>query len=127
MKPPTLTTERQLAKFIADSDGQLLTYSFNRWLSLDPTLEVYVRRSTRFINSEWITFLDLANVSADPQGAGRFTRFLEYVESVKPYQGVYIEQVHNKQFAKFFAKRDGYTRNLTTDPYQMDFMRLWDA
>lgn len=120
-----LTTEAQLENFAVEAHGKILTISFVRWLEDDRSLRVYVRRSTRFINDRWITMIDLANIAAEPQGTGRFTRFLEYAEHLQAFEGVYIESIQDKRFAKFFARR-GYTRNSTSDPYQIDFYKLWN-
>jgi hypothetical protein len=70
--------------------------------------------------------LDLANIEATYPGTGRFTQFLEYVEQLKPWDGLFIESVTNRRFGKFWTRRKGYERIPDSDPCQANFLRLWN-
>lgn len=103
--------------------------SYNRWIK-DESLNVYVRRSYRSVGHgelrRMVYMFDIASVTATPQGTGRFTRFLEFVERHTPFDGVLIENVQEPRFAEFFRKRDHY-REVDTDGIFPSFYRLWDG
>lgn len=83
--------------------------SLNRWIEPpDDTIRVYIRRSKRLVlpDRRFTTVLDIANVTVDLPGQGRFTRFLEFVEYLRPYEGIFIENVLNPRFLGFFYSRD---------------------
>ena len=125
------TTEEQLAWSVSIAETKAHFATHNRWLEDDKTLKVYIRRAHRLFEGRLVTVLDIGSVEANPVGTGRFTRFLEYVEEVKPFEGLYVECVHNTRFADFFRRRN-YREfyipgtgpsNLVQSP--ANFYRLW--
>lgn len=126
--------DRLLEQFISDAQSMAdeqfphsYYRSYNRWLeSSDDILRVYVRRSVRIwqtiMNGGEVT-LDLASISAEPQGTGRFTEFLNFAESLKPFDGIFVESVLNPRLADFLHRR-GYTEIPNLEP--SSFLFLWE-
>lgn len=79
------------------------------WINNDE-MEVYIRKGVirEFNNIEYVT-LDIANVRVFDKGKGVFTQFLKELESVNPYDAIYIESVLEKRFFDFFLK-NGYIK-----------------
>lgn len=77
----------------------------NSWFNL-PGLNVYLRVVPG------LKRIDIANVTAEPQGRGTFTRFLEKMEALAEELGaaLFIENVLEERFQQFFENR-GYESN----------------
>ena len=88
--------------------------SHNQWLK-GSDFEIYVRHSWRFIKGKRLESLEIASVNAKRPGHGDFTRFLNQVEEINPYECIYIENLLTTRFEDFFLKR-GYTSVSHTDP-----------
>jgi hypothetical protein len=82
----------------------------NAWIE-EPGLEIYVRRTIRFLGSRKVEILDIANVSAEKPGQGYFTEFLSHAEVITNSLGIsiYIENIMDERFEHFFIKR-GYKK-----------------
>jgi hypothetical protein len=126
-----MTVEEQLSEFMINNPAiTVLGVGRNRWLE-DETLKVYVRRSIRFLNDCRYNMLDVANIAASPPGQGRFTKFLDYAERMRPYQGIFIESVINRRLAEFLDNRR-YTeqinngQTLAEQTLVSNFYILWD-
>ena len=126
--PPIYTAEELLEEFVREEHGKRPLTPFNRWLEEDPTLRIYVRRAYRFFDGQLVSVLDLASIEANPQGKGRFTKFLEFVEDLLlPFAGVYVENVQTARFAEFFRRR-GYKQAVVQswERGSPSFYKLWD-
>lgn len=118
--------EDQLRYFLADVWMKSKLTPHSRWLEEDPTLHVYVRRAYHLLGGKMRTVLDIASVTAEPTGTGRFTRFLEWIEDVQPFDGVYIESIVSERFENFFIDRGYIKVEYDNIPFQGDVYRLWD-
>jgi GNAT superfamily N-acetyltransferase len=96
-----ITDELQI--FLADK------HSRNAWLA-GKYNAIYVRKAMRHIQLQNFTSLDIAAVETDEefQGKGLFKMFLTEVIKYSPYQIIYVENVNNPVFAKYFYKNDWY-------------------
>lgn len=123
-----LSTENLLDEFVHEVNkyGKEMR-SYNRWLEDDRSLRVYVRRSVRSLGHgdlrRIVWMLDIGSVAAEPEGNGRFTAFLEYVETAKPFDGIFVESVQTIRFADFFRTRGYHEIDSEVIP---SFYRLWD-
>jgi hypothetical protein len=90
-------------------------YNFASWIGRGDDVSAYLRASCRFINGKKMSSLEIANVTVVEQGKGTFTKFLEEVESKCPYEIVFIENVFQERFQKFFIRR-GYEFVLHSEP-----------
>lgn len=75
----------------------------NQWIT-DDHHEIYVRKSQR----HGIKFLDIANITVNPQGTGLFKSFLELAQTLAlkyDLDGIYIENVHNKSLYAHLYRR----------------------
>jgi hypothetical protein len=91
----------QLTTFLKDSQDH---FKANQWLS-DDKMQVYVRKANRYLEGKRKVTLDIANVEVYHRGKGTFTRFLEAVHEMNPWDATYVECVLNPRFAAFFVKR----------------------
>lgn len=82
----------------------------NTWV-YERDIAIYVRRSTRYINNDFVPCLDIGSVGVTDkkQGRGIFTKFLSRFENGarKMKRAVFIESILNPQFYDFL-KRKGY-------------------
>jgi hypothetical protein len=95
-------------------------WNTNEWL-YGQEMEVYVRKGKHYLNKNMYTCLDIANIKVYNPGAGVFTLFLMYMEKMNPWDAIFIENVHNERFQKFFIRRD-YTE--IPDPPPPCFYKL---
>lgn len=93
----------ELQAFLAD------THFRNKWLRGDHN-SIYVRKAKRHIQLQNFTSLDIAAIETDEefQSQGLFKHFLADVIKYSPYQIIYVENVNNPLFAKYFYKNDWY-------------------
>ena len=99
-----ITAEQQLLEFCEKCNDSI--FPKNKWLDKDRSLHVYVRKSRRLLNDTIYRMLDIGNVEACPKGKGRFTEFLQYAinSKLKPFQGIFVENVLENRFQTFFRK-----------------------
>ena len=94
-----------LSQFLAQTDGPP-----NQWIR-ERHMDVYVRKSSRYINGQMIDCLDFASVEVDEgyRGKGYLKKFLVRFERAagRLNRAVYIESILEPRLAPFFAKR-GY-------------------
>ncbi len=83
----------------------------NEWLE-GSDMKVYVRKSVRFLNNKRYTCLDIANIEVFEKGKGKFTRFLEEVHNLNPWDATLVENAHDPRLQDFMI-RQGYTRDYT--------------
>jgi len=86
--------------------------NYRGWIKLpEYHIEVYYRKTQRFIQGEKTFTIDLANFNIDEnfQGQGFFTRFLEKIEQLADEFNlvVFVESIFNKRLYDFLLKR-GY-------------------
>ncbi len=85
-------------------------YSRSAWVK-HPDLTLYVRSSKRVIDNKLYTTFEIANVSIKLErklGQGHFTRFLNSLEIIltgTKYQVLYVENVFEVRFQKFFLRK----------------------
>tara|TARA_B100000614_G_scaffold262909_1_gene300715 strand:- start:189561 stop:189977 length:417 start_codon:yes stop_codon:yes gene_type:complete len=74
-------------------------------------LNMYARRTKRWINQELMETVDLANFDVDPEvrGEGNLTRFLDEIEKLADHNKVvvYVESILNERLYDFLMRR-GY-------------------
>ena len=70
----------------------------NLWI-YENGIEIYVRKPTKYSN-----YYDLANMSAQIQGEGSLTHFLN---SYEPMYNFRVENIHNPRLVSYLCKR-GY-------------------
>ena len=79
----------------------------NHWIR-EHQIDVYVRKSKRYINSQMFPFLDIGTVTVDAKHRHRgiFTAFLDRFENEarKLKRGVYIESILNPRLYQFLLK-----------------------
>jgi len=76
----------------------------NSWLRND-NINIYVRKSKRFINNQMIDFLDLATIDIFPQGQGIFTKLLSRI--LEQFDdNIFIESILSERFLNFFIEKD---------------------
>lgn len=90
-------------------------------------MEIYIRKTFRPYGDKFIQCLDLANIQVHPkyQGQGVFTSYLEEVEREKPLDAVYIENVIDPVFQRFFDKR-GYEKITDNFTLVSSYRKIWD-
>ena len=88
----------------------------NQWIK-EPHMQVYVRKSRRFVNDELIPCFDVASIQVKEshQGKGLFTNFLKMVEEYSAENSliVFVESVLNVRLRKFL-ERNGYIHHPST-------------
>ena len=85
------------------------------------TLKIYIRTNGRWLNETRVKMFEIANVdNTGKKGNGDFKAFLNDVESRKPFDGIYIENVLTERFAKFFLN-NGYIPH----EYINCYYKLW--
>ena len=92
--------------WIAQSDKRLCNV---RWFE-DRHIKIYLRLGKRVIDNVTVRCLDIGNVGAEPQGQGHFTKLLTKLEQTEGWDVLYVENVLDPRFQKFFEKR-GYQRH----------------
>ena len=75
----------------------------NKWIYIDG-FKMYVRKSKRFYNKEFIDFIDLATIESDNQGTGLFTLILKEILDKYKDRNFYVENVMTDRFLNFFKK-----------------------
>jgi hypothetical protein len=66
---------------------------------------LYVRKSTRYIESHWINrVIDLSSFEVERKGQGVFTRFVERLKSEYPEHTIYVECVVNPRLGPHLEK-----------------------
>lgn len=75
----------------------------NRWIYVDG-FKMYVRKSKRFYNKQFIDFIDLATIESDKQGTGLFTLILTRILDKYKDKNFYVENVMTDRFLNFFKK-----------------------
>lgn len=81
-----MTINMQLSKFLESKET-------NKWLD-DDILAVYVRKSTRLLCGERVSFLDIANIreiAPEYLGKGYFKSFITHAEQTG--ENIYVENV----------------------------------
>lgn len=93
---------RQLEDFVY-IDGHRFPY--NKWIA-DEVMKVYLRRGKHYINDHKYTTLDIASVEVVEwkRRQGYFSRFLQTAVEIKPWEGVYVENVITPFLALFLSK-----------------------
>jgi len=86
-------------------------YPLRGWFRIDEyELEIYARKTQRFINGDMVTTLDLASFGVDTnsRSKGNFTRFLDEIEEVADELGLtlYVESILNKRLFDFLVRRN---------------------
>ena len=99
-----------LADFVERYKSDDKPICHNEWLNGDD-MSVYVRRSVpRILNDgEKYVTLDIASINVYQQSQGHFTAFLAEAEKLNPWPAIYVENVLQPRFEKFFKKK-GYTQ-----------------
>lgn len=92
------------------------------WIKSDE-MEIYIRKSKRFINKEIVNCIDFASINVSQTGVGTFTGFLKWFRKKYPMKNIFIESILTERFARFFEK-NGFTRIITTEDYQRDVYLL---
>lgn len=91
-----------LSQFLAWTDGPS-----NQWIR-ERCMNVYVRRSKRYIDEQVIECLDFATVEVDERhrGKGYLTKFLLRFEqeAIRLKRAVYIESILEPRLVPFFIK-----------------------
>lgn len=94
-----------LSQFLADANRPS-----NQWIR-ERFMDVYVRRSKRYLNGQMIECLDFATVEVDERrrGKGHFTKFLLRFEqeAAKLKRAVYVESILEPRLVPFLT-RMGY-------------------
>lgn len=98
----------------------------NSWIR-EKHIDVYVRRSKRFIGNQSYSMLDVGSVEVDEnfRGLGIFTAFLVRYEkeAKKLKRGVYIESILNPRLLKHLLSK-GYTLVPVIDPISPSIYKL---
>ena len=85
-------------------------YPTNTWIR-EKYINIYIRKSTHYINNTSILFLDIGSVEVNEKyrGRGIFTAFLCRFEkeAKKLKRGVYVESIVNHRLTNFLSNR-GY-------------------
>lgn len=82
----------------------------NKWFH-DPNIDIYLRKTKRIVDGQFLQTLDIANISVHDTGIGFFTELLGQIEEFckdSPIENIFIENVMTDRFCHFFVKR-GYT------------------
>jgi hypothetical protein len=112
-----MTAIKALAEFIKQD-----RFPHNCWLS-GSDMQVYVRKSMRFLDGKQYVMLDIGNVEVRKKGKGKFTKFLQEAEGLNPWHGVYVENVFMPRFQVFFLKQ-GYIQ--ATKEFAPSFYKMKD-
>lgn len=89
------------------------TFPKNIWISSD-NISIYVRKSKRNVNGEFLDFLDLATINIEPMGEKIFTNLLNRIEEEFSDRNIFVESILSDQFHNFFIKR-GYVKTSGVD------------
>lgn len=90
-------------------------WNTSKWL-IGQDLRIYVHKDMKWINGAFLTFLTIANINSNDQEKGLFKKFLERLENLKPFDGIYIENVLIERFANFFRKNQYIEIHPCNDP-----------
>ena len=101
MKKPRNSCLSLLLGFLESEDR-------NKWLK-DRYLRVYVRKSRRMIEGDFLSALDIASIQATFPGKGHGTKFLMEAERISPFAVTFVECVHNERFRGWLV-RNGWAR-----------------
>lgn len=80
----------------------------SQWISEDG-LEIYVRKSKRYIGDRLVQCFDIANVTAKTYGQGNFTAYLSKLVGLlqgQPFEAIYIENVINDRFVQYLVDKE---------------------
>ncbi len=98
-----MTVLEKLAEFIRNSEEQ---FSASEWLS-DEKMQVYVRKGHHFLGRKRRLCLDIANVEVYKKGEGTWTSFIRQAHEMNPWDGTFVECVHNSRLASWLL-RNGF-------------------
>lgn len=113
----TQTIIEQLKEFIEIAESK---YSHNSWIQ-DDKIKVYLRKGRHVVHPHILaTTLDIGAVEVDEkfQKQGIWTNFLNQAITLNPWEGVYIECVHNLDLAASLFKRGWFqvAQSITSAP-----------
>lgn len=89
---------------------------YNQWIS-DSFSEVYLRKSRRYIDGEFIFCLDIATISVDEEhrGKGIAKEIIRQFHIMNPFECTFIENVMYDWFCDSIIKMD--FKEMGNDPY----------
>lgn len=110
------TIKDRLVDFLENCKDRSGFRSYRTWLrdSDDKggsNIEVYIRRTSRYINDRLYETFEIANVNVreNKQGQGIFTQFLvdviELCKNKRVIDVIYIENVSSESFKQFFRRQ----------------------
>lgn len=85
----------------------------NEWIIVDG-FKMYVRKSKRYYNNQFIDCLDIATMQADKPGTGIFTKLLTKLLGDYPKTNIFVESILNPKLIPFL-KGFGFTEYRTDD------------
>lgn len=121
--------EKEFDRFLRDVEIRSRGIVFNKWIE-SRDIKIYLRKSRRYLLDNFTkvgVFLDIATIDAAKPGNGVFTRFLNYAESMRLFDGIFIENIlDNERFVDFFVKR-GYKEvpQSSTDRMVVTMVKIW--
>jgi len=86
-------------------DKFMISSAKNQWIYVYG-FKMYVRKSRRYYNGQWLECLDLATIESVTQGTGLFTAILEEILSKYKNLNMFVESILTKRFYNFFLKYD---------------------
>lgn len=110
-KSAKMTTSLMTTK-MTELDTFISGKSRNAWVNTEK-FNVYLRKGWRILGNERFEALDIATVSIinlSERGQGHFTKLLAEIVEKCPFDFIYVENVQEERFAKFF-ERNGWTRD----------------
>lgn len=97
----------QLKDFLETANDQ---WAARQWLS-DDKMKVYVRKGRHYVGDglcasgkKMSTTLDIAAVEVYEESRGTFKEFLYQASQLNPWDGIYVECVHNPRLAAFLIR-----------------------
>jgi hypothetical protein len=104
---------------------------FAEWIELNSLGRMYCRRAVRSFQEGYVTTFDIATVEIYEKGQGTFTKVIEIVERLNPWDGVYVESIMETRLHKFLEKRGYILVQSIGPPYSRvklnDHLLCWSA
>lgn len=96
MKPQTQEFLNKVEIFMNDNIR-------NQWIVIDG-FKMYVRKSKRYYNDEFLDCFDIANMEAQQRSTGLFTEILTLLLETYPRTNFFVESILNPHLPAFLKK-----------------------
>jgi hypothetical protein len=86
----------------------------NMWIG-DNSIKIYIRKSKRMANGQFLEFFDFASIEVYKTGQGLFTEILNKFEKRYPDTNIFIESVLTPRFANYIKNTLDFDEDIPND------------